>query len=146
MKLVLKNWLAKWGGDETQPTEHRLAAAASAVLYEIAISDFHVSAEELAVMQQALAKVLSITTEDAASLLEDTAAQVDQNTALHPFTRAINDEFSLEEKQRLMEALWQVAYADGKLDKYEEHYLRKIADLLYLPHSVFIQAKLAAQK
>ena len=48
MKLILKNWLEKWGGDVSQPTEHRLAAAAAAVLYEIAISDYHVSPEELA--------------------------------------------------------------------------------------------------
>jgi uncharacterized tellurite resistance protein B-like protein len=55
----------------------------------------------------------------------------------------INDEFNLEQKKKLMKAMWQIAYADGQLDKYEEHYLRKISELLYIPHSQFIQQKLA---
>ena len=42
-----------------------------------------------------------------------------------------------------MKAMWEIAYADGKLDKYEEHYLRKVSELLYIPHSQFIQQKLA---
>jgi uncharacterized tellurite resistance protein B-like protein len=37
--------------------------------------------------------------------------------------------------------LWQVAYADGSLDPYEEALVRKIADLIYVPHREFIQAK-----
>ena len=39
-----------------------------------------------------------------------------------------------------------VAYADGHVDKYEEHYLRKLGNLLYVPHSVFIQTKLEVQR
>jgi uncharacterized tellurite resistance protein B-like protein len=39
--------------------------------------------------------------------------------------------------------LWSVAYADDKLDRYEEYYVRKIADLLYISHSDYIKAKLS---
>ena len=46
-----------------------------------------------------------------------------------------------EEKVRVLEYLWQIAYADNVLDKYEEHAIRKVADLLYLSHADFITAK-----
>ncbi len=47
-------------------------------------------------------------------------------------------------KRELMDMLWQVAYADGRLDKHEEHLLRKLAALLYVSDEDYIKAKLAA--
>ncbi|HCL10941.1 MAG TPA: hypothetical protein DHW66_01840, partial [Alteromonas sp.] len=61
------------------------------------------------------------------------------------FTKALNEGMSAELKERVMRGLWQVAYADATLSPDEEHIIRKIADLLYIPHSRFIKAKLAAQ-
>jgi uncharacterized tellurite resistance protein B-like protein len=77
------------------------------------------------------------------TLLTTAQKHSETNTSMQPFTRLINDEFDQEQKKHLMKAMWKIAYADGKLDKYEEHYLRKIAELLYIPHSQFIQQKLA---
>ncbi|MFT6757134.1 MAG: putative tellurite resistance protein B-like protein, partial [Chitinophagales bacterium] len=87
--------------------------------------------------------VLGINTDNADKLLKIAESHSQSNTSLQPFTRLINDEFGIEQKKKLMKAMWQIAYADGKLDKYEEHYLRKISELLYIPHSQFIQQKLA---
>jgi uncharacterized tellurite resistance protein B-like protein len=41
--------------------------------------------------------------------------------------------------------MWTVAYADGDLDKYEEHLIRQVAELTYVPHSDYIQCKLNVQ-
>jgi uncharacterized tellurite resistance protein B-like protein len=94
-------------------------------------------------MKEALNEVLGINTDNADKLLKIAESHSQSNTSMQPFTRLINDEFGIEQKKKLMKAMWQIAYADGKLDKYEEHYLRKISELLYIPHSQFIQQKLA---
>ena len=61
--------------------------------------------------------------------------------SLYQFTGLINEHFTPEQKVSVVEMLWQVAYADGSLDPYEEALVRKIADLIYVPHREFIQAK-----
>jgi len=53
----------------------------------------------------------------------------------------INKGFTQEQKVTLIKTLWQIAYADGELDKYEEHMVRKMADLLHVPHLEFIKTK-----
>ena len=58
----------------------------------------------------------------------------------------MNEHFSAPEKVDLFSCLWQVAYADGRIDKYEEHLLRRIADLLHISHRDFIRTKLAVQE
>jgi uncharacterized tellurite resistance protein B-like protein len=66
-------------------------------------------------------------------------------TDFFQFTSKINENYSLEQRIKMLELLWQVAYADGELASIEEHIIRKIADLLHLRHSEFIQTKLNIQ-
>jgi hypothetical protein len=54
----------------------------------------------------------------------------------------INQNFSREEKIKIIEAAWKIIYADHKLDKYEDHYVHVLADLLRLRHDELIEAKL----
>ena len=68
-----------------------------------------------------------------------------KSISLHQFTKLIHDNYSLEEKKEIIYLLWLVAYSDEDLDMYEESMIRKISDLLYIPHQDFIQAKLRAQ-
>ena len=48
-------------------------------------------------------------------------------------------------KVRVVEMMWQLVYADGDKDRYEEHLIRQVAELLYLSHAEFIQARLQAE-
>jgi uncharacterized tellurite resistance protein B-like protein len=84
------------------------------------------------------------------------AAQVDTLMALaaeearlatdyFQFTSLINKNFSAEQKVQVVEYLWQVAYADGHLDAHEQHFMRKIADLLYVSHADYVGAKQRAR-
>jgi uncharacterized tellurite resistance protein B-like protein len=41
--------------------------------------------------------------------------------------------------------MWKVAYADGSVDKYEAHIIRRISDLIHLPNSQFVRAKQEAR-
>ena len=62
-------------------------------------------------------------------------------TCYYDLTRLINNGFSAAQKVKVIELMWEVAYADDKLQKYEEALVRKVADLIYVPHSDFIAAK-----
>jgi uncharacterized tellurite resistance protein B-like protein len=57
------------------------------------------------------------------------------------FNSLINKEYSLDQKVRLIESLWRIAFIDGVLDMNEEYLVRKIADILHVPHTAFILAK-----
>ena len=74
--------------------------------------------------------------------LDDGQKQSEHAVDLIQFTSVINDTFELEQRVKILKSLWQVALADGNIDKYEEYIIRKISDLLYIPHSQYIQAKL----
>ncbi|MEY8264627.1 MAG: TerB family tellurite resistance protein, partial [Bermanella sp.] len=79
-------------------------------------------------------------------IIEIAERDVDRATSLHQFTRYLNEAFSLEQKIHLLTTLWLVAVSDGQVDKYEDHMIRKIADLLHLRHSEFIQCKQQAMQ
>ncbi len=78
------------------------------------------------------------------ALVEEAERHIDKSHDLYQFTSQINRTYSEAEKVRLLEALWRVADADLTVHKYEEHLIRRVADLLHVPHSDFIAAKLRA--
>lgn len=129
-----------------QQLEHRLRLAAATLLVETARADFQEDAEEQRMLEVALATGLKLPKAEIRTLLDEASTRADHATSLYEFTRVINDHFSPERKQELVEMMWQVAWADGNLHHYEEHLIRKVADLIYVPHEDFIRAKLATRK
>jgi uncharacterized tellurite resistance protein B-like protein len=127
-------------------SEQAVRLAACALLFEMVKADHQISASELQTMRSAVKTTMKIDDGTADALIEMAQQETQQATSLYQFTRLINDHYSAEQKKKLVSALWMIAYADGHIDKYEEHYLRKLVDLLYIPHSVFIQTKLAVQQ
>ena len=61
---------------------------------------------------------------------------------MYGYVARLNEALDRRGKIRLVEQMWQVALADGDIDRYEEYTIRKLSDLLYLDHSDFMQAKL----
>ena len=61
--------------------------------------------------------------------------------SLYEWTSKINESCEYSEKKRVIEFLWDVAFADGRIDKYEDYTIRKIADLIYVRHEDFMKAK-----
>ena len=131
--------------EEKADDQHLMHLAAAALLLEVSRADFNVQDEELEVIAKALQRRFNFAREEMQNLLDMALAKHDEHISIHPFVKIINDGCTAQEKRLLLQDLWEVAYADDKLDKYEEYQIRKIADLLYLPHSVFIQTKLKAQ-
>ncbi|MDZ7828422.1 MAG: TerB family tellurite resistance protein [Halofilum sp. (in: g-proteobacteria)] len=125
-------------------TAHRLNLATAALLIEIARADSDFDASEQSAIESMLVQTLELPAEEIAALVRLATEESRESISLHEFTRLVNEHYSIDEKRRLMEQLWRVAHADGRIDRYEEQLLRRIADLLHIRHSEFMQAKHAA--
>ena len=125
--------------------QHRMQLAAAALLIETARADFNQGAEEEAALASLLSKRLRLDASEVQELINQATAQVDESTSLYEFTRVINDHYTPQQKQQLIYAMWTVAYADGDIDKYEEHLIRQVAELTYVAHEDYIRAKLRAR-
>lgn len=130
------------GSEESQ--QHHLNLAAAALLIETARADFTQDKAEQDALEQLLSGSLQLGRDEVHTLIEQAANRVDESTSLYEFTRVINDHYSSGQKLALVSAMWKVAYADGELDKYEEHLIRQVAELTYVPHQDYIRSKLAA--
>ncbi len=126
--------------DENTP-EKTIELAAAVLMFEISRADSSIDNEERKVIDNALVNHFHLTTTEANELMSLAEKEVDHTISLHDFTRSINDELSREDRVKIVELLWKVAFADGVLDKYEEYFIRKIADLLYVSHKDYIQSK-----
>jgi uncharacterized tellurite resistance protein B-like protein len=129
------------GGDSLALTDHQKQLAISALLVEIAMADHHFSEIEANKLNQLLTQKFSLTTNEIADLIDLAKNESHDATSLHQFTQIVNTQCSASDKFRLIIAMWEMAYADGDLDKYEDYMIRKVADLIYVPHSEFIRAK-----
>lgn len=131
------------GEEEDNCQQTHLAAAA--LMVEVMVIDRHLDEEEQRHVRQLLQKQFGLAEEEIEQLVALAREEVDASTSLFQFTRLINDHFDASAKVDLIENLWLVAYADQSLDKHEEALIRRIAELIYVPHRDFIRAKLRAQ-
>ena len=129
----------------TDEIEHRaLELACAALMFEVARADFAVEAVEQETVTKLLKDQFRLSAEDVSTVTEAAVEQADAATCLFEFTRTLNELASAEQKRDLLAMMWRVAMADNALSRYEEHVIRKVADLLYLPHGDFIAAKQSA--
>lgn len=128
-----------------EPPEHRTHLATAALLLEVGIADFELGEQELSEIANALRNHFHFSASESEELLRLARAAHDQHVSIHPFLKLVNESFTPAQKRQMVESMWRVAYADKRLDKYEEYQIRKIADLLYVSHKDFIRAKLRVQ-
>ena len=124
-----------------EDTKHQLKLACAALLIEMMQQDHEIHEMEQQAVKKVLAEKFELTDDELHELYQLAKQEADQATDYHQFTRLISEHYSLPDKIQLIELLWQIAYADGHLDKYEEHMIRRIADLIYVSHADFIKAK-----
>lgn len=121
--------------------EHALRLATAALLFEMARQDERVRNEELTAIATAVRRKFGLSEAETRELMTLAEREIADSTDYYQFTSLINEGFTPEQKVRVVEHLWEVAWADGNIDRYEEHMVRKIAELLYVPHGAFIAAK-----
>ena len=124
-----------------QSDEQNLQIACAALLVEMMHIDDRLEEEERQSIVCRLGELFSLTLEETNSLIELAEEQREAATDYFQFTHLINREFSSEQKLKLIESLWRVAYADGDLSMYEEYLVRKISDLVGVSHTDFIFLK-----
>ena len=122
-----------------------LELACAALMFEVARADFAVDESEQRAVNDLLQAEFGLSQEEINAVTEEAADKADAATCLFEFTRAVNDLASADQKRTLIRMMWRVAMADNAVSRYEEHLIRKVADLLYIPHADFIQAKQAAK-
>jgi uncharacterized tellurite resistance protein B-like protein len=124
-----------------EPDQHGLRLATAALLFEMLRADAEEHPDERWVLEKVLRERFDLSeaeTRELAALADREAADA---VSLYQFTGLINQYFTPRQKLQVVEMLWQVAFADGRLDRYEEALVRKIADLIYVPHRDFIRLK-----
>jgi uncharacterized tellurite resistance protein B-like protein len=126
--------------------EHTLQLATAVLLIEVMRADPTVHAGETEAVLQALRRKFTLTDDEQERLLE--LAHETARTAYdyQRFTGQLNEHFTQEQKIRVVEAMWQVAYADQHIDAHEHHVISKVAGLLHVTHGEYIGAKLRAQE
>jgi uncharacterized tellurite resistance protein B-like protein len=126
--------------------EHSLQLATAVLLVEVMRADPELGPQERLAVVAALREKFSLTDEELSRLVELAEQTARTASDFHQFTSVINDGFSQEQKIRIVEYMWQVAYSDGHLDAHENHLISKVAGLLHVTHGEYISAKLRAKE
>lgn len=133
--------LLKSPEQEAQP-ELTTELATAALLSEIIRADRHADERELKAYRAMLEARFNLTDEQIEALMEDGRETAEEAVDMVQFTQVLNEQCDNEEKRAILKSLWEVAYADKEIAPIEEHTIRRIADLLHMPHSQFIKTKL----
>ena len=143
----LRNLLNAFGvSNQNDVPEDVRALATVMLLLEVAWADSNIAVAEIAQMKRALERLYGMDDASADALVTRARRDHAAATSVQPFTRALNEQLTSDEKFEIVTEMWRLALSDAALDKYEEYHVRKIAELLYVPHADFIAAKLIAKQ
>ncbi len=129
------------GGDE-----HSLQLATAVLLVEVMRADPELGKQERLAVVSALRQKFTLADDECSRLVELAEEKARTASDFHQFTSVINDRFGQDQKVRIVEYMWQVAFADGHLDAHENHLISKVAGLLHVTHGEYIAAKMRAKQ
>jgi uncharacterized tellurite resistance protein B-like protein len=141
---VFKDLLQRLRGEPDAPPTPDEQLSTALLLIELARADFDFGDDERRAIVASLAQRYGLAEQDAAGLLREARSRARTAVSLYDYVKSLNQSLDAAGKRWLMETLWRVAYADGRVDKYEEHLLRKLADLLFIASEDYVRAKLRA--
>lgn len=127
-----------------EPSAHQVQLASAALMFEVVRADGATKDDELNTLKQLLQEQFELPTAELDELIELAEQQSNEATSLYQFTRLINDHFDARQKLQVIASMWEIAVADGNIDRFEEHIIRRVAELVYIPHKDFIRSKLEA--
>ena len=141
-----KKIFQKDASEDLEIDEHGSIKACIALMLETSMADDLLDESEIKTLKATLINDFKLEETEIDELIEISKKNVDDSTSLYDFTRDINDNFESQERIKLIESMWKIAYADGNIDKFEEHIIRKVSNLIYVSHSDFIKAKISAKE
>lgn len=144
---ALKGLLAEISGDDSrplrEPEQHQLHLAVAGLLHEMMRADLKETAEEQRAMRNALTTVFGLDAAAAGTVLDQVAAH--RFTSYFGPVSTIKRTLSQDQRVALVEQFWLVAFSDGALDVHEDHFVRKIAHLLYVSNTDCMLARQRAK-
>ncbi|WP_420560428.1 TerB family tellurite resistance protein [Tepidicaulis sp.] len=129
---------------ESAATRRELAAAA--LMVEAARLDKSFDAAERAAIIRVVKERFSLSPEDATELVAVAEQAERRNYDPWVFVETVKRSFSEEEKKDLLKALWEVAYADGGLHKFESYLVNHVSKQLELTKEDCETARKAAEQ
>lgn len=146
LKKIYKQFIQPSSDKPEEHSEHAIQVATAALLIEMMKADGKVSADERKAVMQTIQSKFNLPEDETKSLKELAKEKIRKATDYYEFISLIHKTLSYEQKVEIIEHLWEIAFTDKHLDKHEEHMVRKIADLIYVEHKDFIEAKLRVKK
>lgn len=139
--------ILKWFEQPNDPEQSSITPelASAALMIEIMAADHHWDDVEESTIIDLLKSSLNLDEEAVQELILEAKGHHQDSHDFHSLTSQINKHYEEDQKYALVLNLWKVAFADGHIDRYEDHMIRRIAELIYLPHSQFMRAKHEAQ-
>jgi uncharacterized tellurite resistance protein B-like protein len=121
--------------------ERAIRMATAMLMTEVARADFQYDDSEFDVLLELITNCFQISVEDAVELANEAAGTAEDYVSLHSFTQLLNESLNEPEKEHIVSLLWRVAYADGRLDRYEDSLIQKISALLYVSRGRVMRLK-----
>lgn len=131
--------------DSSVSSEHSQMLATAALLIEVSRADFEVGDEERLAIEEAIRDSFGLSEDATREIVALAEREVGEAISLYEFTRLVDESFTPAQKKHIVGLLWRVAYSDDRLADREEYLIRKIAKLLHVEHSDFIDEKLKAK-
>ena len=125
---------------------HQVQLATAVLLVEVMRADASLHGDERRAVLDTLASRFALSADERDRLLELASDTARRSHDLHSFTNVLNEQYTDAQKLAVVEAMWQVAFADGHLAAHEQHILWRVADLLHVPHGAYINAKMRARQ
>jgi len=141
LKKIIKFFEEKISAATEQDIEHHLRLATAALMIEMMLDDGETHDAEINTLLERLQQTFELDLYETTELYNLAHEEVKQAVDYHQFTTLIAKNYTQKQKIKVIENLWAIAYADNHLDQYEELMVRKIADLIYVSHADFMQAK-----
>lgn len=129
--------------DETdlEKRDDALRLATAVLMVDVARADHVFEDSELNRVLRLVESHFDLSPELAAELVDAADEEAEDLVSLHEFTQLLHNNLGEQEKARIVGLLWQIAYADGRLDKYEDALVLKISDLLHVSRGRVMRLK-----
>ena len=127
--------------EDVEGRERAIRRATAVLMLDVALADKQFLQSELQHLQALAESHFDLGHEEAAELLDEARHEAEHLVSLHEFTQLLHNHLSEEEKASIVGLLWQIAYTDGQLDKYENSLVLKISDLLYVSRGRVMRLK-----
>lgn len=128
---------------ETDPAarEQAIRRATAVLMLDVALADKEFDQSELEHLRVIAETHFGLGPGDATELIEEARNEAEELVSLYEFTQLLHQHMTEDEKARIVGMLWQIAYADGRLDRYENSLVLKISDLLYVSRGRVMRLK-----